>query len=354
MTISSKLDGILNEAAGNRPADKSDGDTVPQKITDDSTAVAGKKVTKDEGHAPDQNGTLPHKKGTEVSDPAGEVSKCDGTEVQGNTNANDGLGESVAENIKAKLVESVTFKVDLSALKNLCESQDLGEEFSTAAAEIFEAAVNDVVADKLGEICEAAGSIVESTIELYANKLEEDIDAYLDHVVTEWAEDNKLAIVQAGRVELAESFMNSMKGLLEDHYVELPSDKVDLYESAVEVGEELVESLAEAEAKIAELQESLALAEKRVVVESFVSGMTSTKAEKIRSLAESIQFDEAESFTQKLTVLSENFVAVGKKESTLVEDTIEVQTEQLNESVQPAVAPDVQAAVKALGTYVRR
>ena len=356
MSIKHKLDEILNEAAGNRPADQAGGETASEKIESDITKSGGfGGKTK---RAADKGGELEAHEGTKVNDPLGKVTQGKGTEVQGNSNADDGLDESVSDRIMTRLAESIDFKADMTALKGLCESQELGEEFAASAVEIFEAAVNDVIQSKMHEICESATNIVVESIEAYASKLEEDVDAYLDYVVTEWAEENRIAIVQSARVGITESFMDQMKSLLESHYVEVPESKLDLYESAVQVGEELVQQLQESASHIAMLESALVETQKAAVVESVVSGMSDVRADKIRQLSESIAFDgDVEAFASKLQILSEGYVGqTQKSSSSLTEDVGDFinKQESITEAAAPTVAPEVDAAVKAIGKFVRR
>lgn len=358
MSIKHKLGEILNEAAGNRPADQAGGETASEKIESDITKSGGFGGKTKRGA--DKGGELEAHEGTKVNDPLGKVTKGKGTEVQGNSNADDGLdeGESVSDRIMSRLAESIDFKADMTALKGLCESQELGEEFANSAVEIFEAAVNDVIQSKMHEICESATNIVVESIEAYASKLEEDVDAYLDYVVTEWAEENRIAIVQSARVGITESFMDQMKSLLESHYVEVPESKLDLYESAVQVGEELVQQLQESADRIAMLESALVETQKDAVVESVVSGMSNVRADKIRQLSESIAFDgDVEAFASKLQILSEGYVGqTQKSSSSLTEDVGDFinKQESITEAAAPSVAPEVDAAVKALGKFVRR
>lgn len=378
MSIKSKLDSILAEATGepaakivsdetakggyntdsSRPADKS-GSEPATKIEKDGATKVGGGVEKDEGHGGDQNGTLDAKAGTKVNDPAGKVGKGQGTEVQGNTDTSAGLGEgetteSVSDQIKSKLQESVSFKLDLSSIRGICEAQELGEDFANSAAEIFESVANDVLREKFESICESATAIVVESIEQYAAKLEEDVDAYLDSVVTEWADENRLAIIEGSKSSIAESFMVGMKDLMREHFVSLPESEVSMYESALEAGQAVLDKLHESEEANAELQEQLAALQKLTVVESFVSNMSDVRAEKIRALAEDIQYTgDVDKFYSKLSVLSEGYTRQAKA-ATLVEDDTLVESTDTIVEAKANNSPEVDAAARALSQFVRR
>ena len=354
MSMRSLLDGILNEAAGSRPADKaSNGDQASKKIETDVTATGG--FGGSTKRSADKSGEQAAKEGTKISDPSGNIQNGKGTEVQGNTETHKGLGEAteeVTKTVAESIASLVEYEVDMSAIRGLCEAQELDEAFANQAVEIFEAAVNDIVKTQLNKICEAADAVIAEAVETQVANLEEQVDRYLNYVVTEWAEENRLAIEQSARVELAESFMNNLKGLLEDHYVDIPESKVDLYEAAIAQGEMLYAKLQEAESQVVELSEAVVSFEKNAIVESVVDGMSELQAEKVRALAESINFDgDFDTFREKVSIISEGYSKPKAKASALVEDAGQV-VEQVDSQVSaPYVDPVVAAAAQAISRF---
>jgi len=262
------------------------------------------------------------------------------------------MGESVSRTVADSLSSLVEFKIDMAGIKSLCEEQELSEEVSTKMVEIFEVAVNDIVKSKLSNICESADTIIAEAIDAELVVLEEQIDKYLSYVVTEWAEDNRIAIETGARTEIAESFMENLKGLLEDHYVELPEDKADLYEMAVVKGEEIYTKLQEAEEREFQLQEEIATLQKSAIVESVVSGMTDLQASKVRALSEDVAFTTEGEFKSKLSTLAEGYVKTKKStDAAITEDVGSLITEQ--ETTGAYVDPAVQAAVNAISKFRR-
>ena len=53
----------------------------------------------------------------------------------------------------------------------------------------------------------------------------ERLDSYLEYVADEWVQENKLAVEAGIKSEMTESFLNGMKQLFEDHYVQIPEEK---------------------------------------------------------------------------------------------------------------------------------
>ena len=352
MSIRNLLDGILSEAAPT--ASDSSGEKASKKIESDVTkqGAAGVKSGLGHGRRGDQSGTQDAHQGTKISDPSGAIQKGRGTEVQGNTDGIEESTESAAvETVSRTVAEGIAglveFSVDMSSIKSLCEAQDLDEEFAAKASEIFEAAVNDIIASKLDEICESADRLISEAVAEEVAKLEEQVDSYLDYVVTEWAEENRIAIEQGARTEIAESFMENMKELLESHYVELPYNKVDLYEAAIEQGEEIYVQLQEAEERNAQMHRVISEMEKAVVIESVVSNLTDVQADRVRTLAESMNYNgDVDAFSSKLETLAEGYVKPSSKVGSIMEDVGQVINEE--EVATPVVDRDVAAAMSAL------
>lgn len=356
MSIRTILESMELQESAKRPADQTGGDMTADKVE----AAASQNVDGTNGNAKagmrgNQDGKLGgEESATKIGDPVAAEQKGKGTEVQGNTYGEESEESAevleatagVIEEVTAAMFEGTEFKVDLSKIADLMESQeDLTEEFRAQAVEIFEAAVNDVVAEHLSKVNSYAAYVIGTKIEEHVAQLDEQVDAYLNTVVAEWAEENALAIQQGIRLEVAESFMEKMKAVFEDHYVEMPEAKTDMYEAAIETGEEILEMYQAEQEKTTALEEQVATLQKQLVIESFVRDLTETKAAKIRELSEGLEFADVESFTAKLNILAEGYVGESTKSATtsaLVEDATPVQE---SEEVRPVVADSEIAAL---------
>ena len=62
------------------------------------------------------------------------------------------------------------------------------------------------------------------------SSLVEKVDNYLNYVVNEWMKENELAIERGIKGEIAEDFINGLKKLFEDHYIDVPDEKYDVLE----------------------------------------------------------------------------------------------------------------------------
>lgn len=238
--------------------------------------------------------------------------------------ASTGNGESSQlEGIKASVKE------DVDALIN---GEDLSEEFKTKAATIFEAAVVTRVKQEVAKLEEQYDSKLQEEVESIAEGLIEKVDGYLNYVVEQWMSDNELALENGMKNEILESFVMGMKGLFEQHYIDVPEEKYDvlgdLQEQLDEVGSKLDEQL---EANVALTQEINEM-KRAIAISEATDGMVDTDAEKFNALAEELAFEDVDSFKEKLQTIKENYF--GKKTSTtIVESVVTDEPVQLTEEV---------------------
>jgi hypothetical protein len=126
-------------------------------------------------------------------------------------------------------------------------------------------------------------------------------------MVEEWVKDNELAIEKGLRAEIVEDFISGLKGLFEEHYIDIPEDKVDVVEELTNKVSELEDSLNE-QIKIAiEMKKSLSESKKIEAIHTACEGLTQTQVEKMKSLAEGVDFTTEEDFVTKLDTLKESY-----------------------------------------------
>lgn len=214
---------------------------------------------------------------------------------------------SILDVVMGKLIVESIYEVKLKdQLGSMFESQGLKEDFTEKATDIFEAAVTCAGKKHLSAISEAANTYIAEQLETYHQATQTQIDAFLNNAVNEWAEDNKLALEMGARTKIAESFMDGLKGLLESHYVDLPKDRVDLYEAACATGDIVLQELEEAKAVNESLATEIKSLKRTAILESVTKGVTDVAAAKIRSLAESIEFVNEASFKTRLVMVAES------------------------------------------------
>ena len=235
-----------------------------------------------------------------------------GTEVlkQGDNAEAEESAEVVAENPETEETtvneEEVTLNVeeDLAALFG---GEELSEEFQEKATTIFEAAVNS----KVNEIQEAMTEEYEKTLtehlEGVKSELIERTDAYLEYVSDEWLKENAIEVEHGLKTEMTESFLQGMKGLFEDHYVSIPDDKYDVLESMVNKLDDMECKLNEQIEKNISLNKRLRESTADGIFSEVSEGLAETQKEKLRSLAEGIEFEGEDAYREKIVTLKEGY-----------------------------------------------
>lgn len=286
----------LLENMASRPLDNPQGDLAPEAAPDMSGGAGGIGAdphalrTADNLAAVDplQPGIIPDVPGGIGQDPKRPLDKTVAEEEEdGEKDEDDG---TMAESFTKHMQEHVKFEISFKD-SGLLESLELDEDLAAKAADTFQKVIQEAADAHATKLNTIAGQVMEQVIKAKVEVMEAAVDKYMDTVVTEWMEENKIAVAAGIRTEIAESFMEEMKTVFERHYVEMPKSKKDLYEEAISKGEEIFVKLTESEVAKAELAGKLQAAEKRLVVESVVAGMVATKAHKVRELAESMEFD---------------------------------------------------------------
>lgn len=230
----------------------------------------------------------------------------------------------------------VNAKDDIDAL--FADDQTISEEFKSKVTTIFEARVIDRI-QQIEEQTEAKyAGMLEEAIESVRTQLEEKVDDYVNYVVEQWLEENAIAIESGLRAELAEDFISGLHKLFAENYINVPEDKVELVDELATKVEQLESKLNEEIEKSIGYKKSLIEATKQEVTRSVCEGLTETQVEKIKSLAESVEFSTEEEYQIKLETIRENYFPSGVKKA---------DEEQLHEQVSAEDAGETKKQVSA-------
>ena len=202
----------------------------------------------------------------------------------------------------------------------MLKGSDLDEEFKDKVATIFEAAVVSKVNEQIEKFAVEAETDVEAARTETIDELTEKVDSYLDYVVQEWADENKLAIEKGVRADMVEDFLTGLKGLFEEHYVDIPEEKVDVVEELIAKVDELESKLTEQTDKSVDLSNRVKEFEKDQTFAEATEDLTDTQVEKLRSLAEGIDFASTEDFQKKIGMLKEQYFDIDEETTTVVVD----------------------------------
>lgn len=236
-------------------------------------------------------------------------------------------------------------KEDVDSL--FSDDSTISEEFKTKAATIFEARVHDRVAQIEEETEAKYAGMLEEAVESIKADLTEKVDDYLSYVVEQWLAENQIAVESGLRAELTEDFIGGLKNLFTEHYIDVPADKVDLVEELATKVEELESKLNEEIETGIQLKKSLVESKKTEIAHVVCEGLTATQAEKVKSLAESVDYSTEEEYKEKLETIRENYFPSHAKKADVkdlheqVEDGSEKQV-----AADPYVASVMQAISK--------
>ena len=239
--------------------------------------------------------------------------------------------------------DELVFQEDLDSL---WDDSTISEEFKQKAATIFEARVLDRVAQIQEELESEYAQQLEEAVESIAEDLTQKVDDYLNYVVEQWMEQNEIAIESGLRAELTEEFIAGLRNLFAEHYIDVPDEKVDLVDELAEKVVELESKLDEEIERGIEYKKALIEAVKNEVAHEVCEGLTATQAEKIKSLAESVEFSTADEYKDKLETIRENYFPSGVKKANAEQLHETVETEEKPMSNDPFVAAVSQAISK--------
>ena len=234
-------------------------------------------------------------------------------------NAESFEGEPVAED-----AAEYDFSGDLNAL---VESEaTLSDGFKDKAATIFEAAVKSKLSEEISRIEESYSVELAEEIASTKSDLVEKIDSYLNYVVENWMKENQIAIQSGLRAEIAENFMNGLKDLFVESYVEVPESKVDLVDDLAEQVEELETALNSQTAKNIEMTEELELFQRYEVIREHAHGLAETEVEKLAKLAEDLDYIDEETFSAKVKTIKDSYFTKEAKTLEVGADLVEETT----------------------------
>jgi hypothetical protein len=209
--------------------------------------------------------------------------------------------------------ESNFVSEDINAI--FADDSTISEEFRTKVSTIFEARVLDRVAQIEEQIETHYASMLEEAVESVKEELTDKVNDYLSYVVEQWMEENQIAIDNGIRSELAEDFINGLKNLFAEHYIDVPAEKVDLVDELAAKVEELSSKLDEEVERSIEYRNALFEAHKSEVTREVCEGLTATQVEKIKTLAESVDYSTEEEYRTKLDTIRENYFPSGVKKA---------------------------------------
>jgi hypothetical protein len=271
----------------------------------------------------------------------------------------DQIAEAIEENFELVSEEAEAedvmedYEVDMSEhVEALLAGEELSEEFKEKAKTIFEAAVKQKVAEEIAVLEEAFAATLEEEVTRINEELSSNVDDYLNYVVEQWTAENEVAIEASLRSELTEEFISGLRNLFAEHYIDIPEDKISVVEEMGNKVAELEEKLNEEIERNVTLSKMLNESKTNEILFNACDGLTDTQAEKLKSLAEGIEYSDVNEYAQKISVLKENYFSTAVKSDNVL-DSVETSSDgksMISEELNGPMA----AYVRTLGRTVSR
>jgi len=210
-------------------------------------------------------------------------------------------------------VKDMDMKEDVAALT---DGEELSEEFKAKAATIFESAVKAKLVEEIEKLEGEYETKVAEKVEETKEEIVEKVDAYLNYVVESWMKDNELAIEKGLKSEITEDFIGGMKKLFETHYIDLPDSKFDVVEDQAAQIVKLKEDMNKTLEANVELNQKIGEFARDEIINDVSSDLAETEKEKLKGLAESIEYVDAADYRGKVETLKNSYFPAQKASDT--------------------------------------
>ena len=284
------------------------------------------------------------KKRRRASPPARSARCAQGKRRRGEEVKEENVDEETSAELEANLVE-IEVEDDLSKIS---EALDLSDENADKARTIFKAAVSSKIEEIKESLESQYSEELKSSVEKVKADLAEGVDKYLSYVAEEWTKENELAIERGLRAEMTENFIDGLKTLFTEHYVDVPEDKYNVIDELANRLDEMEQKLDGEVSRNIDVTEELDALKRSNVVKTAGDSLSESQKEKLESLSNGVDFKDEADFAEKIAEIAEAYfpsIDVDK----LVEDTIvEEGTGEISEKKEPKLAPDMQQYTQAI------
>jgi|TARA_B110000259_G_scaffold135309_1_gene152447 hypothetical protein len=281
-------------------------------------------------------------------DVAEAYAKMKGKEDKEEEVKSESVEEELTADLESSLVE-IEIDDDLSAIS---EALDLSDENAEKAKTIFKAAVTSKVAEVKESLDAQYQEELKSTVATVKGDLAEAVDKYLSYTAEEWVKENELAIERGLRSEMTENFIEGLKTLFVEHYVDVPEDKYSVIDELANRLDEMEVKLDSEVSRNMDIAEELETLKRENVISEASKDLTDSQKEKLSSLAEGVEYKTEEDFAEKISeVKNAYFPTEGGKivEETLIQEgTGEFEVEKSAEEVLAKTDPSMSKYSQAI------
>jgi hypothetical protein len=211
-----------------------------------------------------------------------------------------------ADDEKKDMKESLKISIKMPKA-SLFESAGFNVKQQKKVASIFESAIKNTTRQVSKQIHEHYRKVHASRLAESQRLLESRMNTYLDVVVEEWMKTNQVAVRSSLRTELSENFLNGLQKLFKEHYIDVPTSKVDVVKNLTRQVESLKSQVNEQYTEKLKMRQLAETANKKRIVATFARDMSEAQAGKLEKLAEDTQYVNAKDFREKLSMLKESY-----------------------------------------------
>jgi hypothetical protein len=157
-------------------------------------------------------------------------------------------------------------------------------------------------------------------------------------MVEQWIEENKIALERGMKLEMVDSFIDGLKTLFAEHYVDMPEEKLDVVETQAKQIDDLAEMVDSLSDKNDALLEELVILKKASIFEDVAEELTRVEAEKFIDLCEGVEFTTEDEFKQKVTTIMESYFpknreSVIEEETAVADDAIAMYASKITKNI---------------------
>lgn len=339
--IVAKLNSELTEAADDEEEEEKEDEDGEDLFADDEVPAAP--ASDDVSDLPPLEDEVPAEEGEDGEMPDDErvtVVVVSPEHEEGEEGKEPEEEEEVKERVNKLGDEDEVKKESVDVIESLLSGETLSEEFKEKTRVIFEAALNEkleqhkkLVEDrvkgkytaKLKTIREEYDQKLSKQISIVEDTIVEKIDAFLNYEVDQWVNENKVALVGNLRAELTEEFIDGLKGLFKEHYIDVPDEKFDLIGAQEETIQTLEAKLEESVKSYSDLAKQNKELKRKMIVAEASEGLTETQKMRFEKLTEKVDFESEKAFLGKLEIIKESYFGKRAEKEALTEETKEEQ-----------------------------
>ncbi len=205
------------------------------------------------------------------------------------------------------------------SLAKIFEGAKIDEKVKSDLETLF----NAVVAEKVIRKCDELSDKYESELEEALEKIEESIDKYISYVADEWMNENELAVEKGIRQEISENVLAGIRNLFVENYIEVPEEKIDLVAEAEDTIEELTAKLDETTNTILSLKKEIDEMKTEKIVNELATELTETEKEKLSDLISEFKYEDDSSYKEKVSLVIEKYFGKPEEKEKIDESKID-------------------------------